>query len=190
MTASILATELGLPLGLIIMDKIVTKYLGETSTKLRQIFETISNLQSVYLFDEFDAIGGERDKENDVGEMRRILNTFLQLIEQDQSNSLIIATTNNINLLDRALFRRFDDIIIYKNPDQLQIEKLISNKLAMFIDKLDLSIVSKMALGLSHSEITAACNDAIKESIINETSITENLIIKMIKERKEFFNRE
>lgn len=189
MTSSVLATELGLPLGIIMMDKMVTKYMGETSSKLRQIFEDINSLQSVYLFDEFDAIGAEREKDNDVGEMRRVLNSFLQLLEQDNSNSLIIAATNNMTLLDKALFRRFDDVIFYTKPDQEQIEVLIANKLASFIKNLDVSNVAKSASGLSHSEITQACNNSIKESILNDTAITEDLILNMIKERNDIYNK-
>ncbi|MBL0381956.1 MAG: ATP-binding protein [Desulfofustis sp. PB-SRB1] len=95
LTAAVLAGELGLPLFTIMMDKIVTKFMGETSAKLRQIFDVIQERRGVYLFDEFDAIGGERSRENDVGEMRRVLNAFLQFIERDSSDSLIVAATNN-----------------------------------------------------------------------------------------------
>lgn len=190
MTASVLSTELGMPLGTILMDKMVTKYMGETSTKLRTIFEAISELQGVYLFDEFDAIGSKRDQDNDVGEMRRVVNTFLQLLEQDTSNSLIIAATNNINLLDSALFRRFDDVIFYENPDESQIKSLIENKFAMFEIKLDLTKVVESAKGLSHSEISRACDDSIKEIILsNETVVAEELILLMIQERKDIYTK-
>src|SRR5690606_40096382 len=82
LTASILANELRLPLYTILMDKMVTKFMGETSAKLRQVFDLIEQRQGVYLFDEFDAIGGERSRDNDVGEMRRVLNSFLQFIDR------------------------------------------------------------------------------------------------------------
>ena len=78
LTASIIASELSLPLYTIQMDKLVTKFMGETSTKLRQIFDTIQSTIGVYLFDEFDAIGADRSLDNEVGEMRRILSSFLQ----------------------------------------------------------------------------------------------------------------
>ena len=87
-------------------DKLITKYLGETSTRFRQIFDTIASNRAVYLFDEFDAIGADRSRDNEVGEMRRILNSFLQFIETDTSESVIIAATNNRRILDQALFRR------------------------------------------------------------------------------------
>lgn len=190
MTSSVLATELGMPLGIIMMDKMINKYMGETSTKLRQIFDAIANIQSVYLFDEFDAIATKRDQENDVGEMRRVVNTFLQLIEQDKSNSIIIAATNNIDLLDNALFRRFDDVIFYKNPDEQQIKALMSKKLALFTDDIDFDVVVKSAKELNHSEIVRACNDSIKEVILNNLEfVNEDLLLKMIHERKEIYNK-
>lgn len=190
MTSSILAAELGLPLGVIMMEKMITKYMGETSVKLRQIFDAIANLPSVYLFDEFDAIGAERERENDVGEMRRVVNSFLQFLEQDNSNSLIIAATNSINVLDKALFRRFDDVIFYELPDESQIESLMAKKLALFNNGIDFSTISARALGLNQSEIVRACENSIKEAIINESKIVdEKLILNQIDERKEIYNR-
>ena len=133
MTASVLASELQLPLYVIQLDKIVTKFMGETSAKLRLVFEGMRDRKGVYLFDEFDTIGGERAKDNDVGEMRRVLNSFLQFIENDPSDSLIVCATNNPKLLDQALFRRFDDILRYELPDVDSAKKLIRNQLVNFI---------------------------------------------------------
>ena len=106
MTASVIANEVNLPLYVIQIDKLVTKYMGETSVKLRQVFDYIEDYPGVYLFDEFDAIGSDRSMDNDVGEMRRILNSFLQYLENEDSFSIIIAATNNPGILDNALFRR------------------------------------------------------------------------------------
>ena len=116
MTASILAGELGLPLFRVRLDGLITKYMGETAAKLRQVFEATNRTRGVYFFDEFDAIGSERGLANDVGETRRILNSFLQMIEQDASHSLIVAATNHPGILDHALLRRFDDILHYQLP--------------------------------------------------------------------------
>jgi len=124
LTASIIASELGLPLFTIQMDKLVTKFMGETSVKLRQIFDSIESVTGVYLFDEFDAIGADRSMDNEVGEMRRVLNSFLQFIEQDESDSIIIAATNNHKILDMALFRRFDDVLHYALPTTTELAQL------------------------------------------------------------------
>ena len=121
MTASVLAGELGLPLFQVRLDGLITKYLGETAAKLRQIFDATSRTRGVYFFDEFDAIGSQRGIPNDVGEIRRVLNSFLQMIEQDRSLSLVVAATNHPGILDSALFRRFDDMLHYELPDTAQV---------------------------------------------------------------------
>lgn len=191
MTASVLASELKLPLCTIIMEKMVTKYMGETSAKLRQIFDNISECQGVYLFDEFDAIGSERSMDNDVGEIRRILNSFLQLIEQDKSDSIIVAATNNPKLLDQALFRRFDDIIHYNLPDESEVQRLIRNRLGEFAEKsIVYDSIIKKCNTLSHAEISKACDDSIKESILSDKNfVDEKLLRKMIEERLSSYKR-
>ncbi|MCA9400697.1 MAG: ATP-binding protein [Candidatus Omnitrophica bacterium] len=185
MTASVIATELHLPCFIIQMDKIVTKFMGETSAKLRQIFDIIQQHRGVFLFDEFDAIGGERGLGNDVGEMRRVLNSFLQFLENDHSESIIIAATNNPRLLDQALFRRFDDILYYNHPTPDEAEFLIDNRLGNFKGNFSLKSVSEKLKGLSHAEITQACNDAIKETILSDRNkVTKQLLLTMLQDRK------
>ncbi len=186
MTASVLASSLNLPLCTIMLDKMVTKYMGETSSKLRQIFDTITEFPGVYLFDEFDAIGSERTKDNDIGEIRRVLNSFLQFIEQDNSNSIIIAATNNSQMLDQALFRRFDDIINYELPSEKEIVVLLKNKLNQFVSNdFKYDQVSQACKSLSQAEITKVCNDFIKESILaSENKFNEDCIFEIIGERQ------
>ncbi|MEK7275267.1 MAG: ATP-binding protein [Candidatus Desantisbacteria bacterium] len=188
MTAYVIAHELCLPLNIILVDKIVTKFMGETSAKLRQVFDFINDNQGVYLFDEFDAIGTERAKDNDVGEMRRVLNSFLQFIEKDDSNSIIIAATNNLNLLDQALFRRFDDVLHYQLPGDSEKTKLIENKLGSYKGNYSIAEIVGAIGNLSHSEITQACNDSIKETILSDKKIVErDVILKMLEERKSVY---
>jgi SpoVK/Ycf46/Vps4 family AAA+-type ATPase len=190
LTASIIANELNLPLYTILMDKMVTKFMGETSAKLRQIFDLIEHKQGVYLFDEFDAIGGERSRDNDVGEMRRILNSFLQFIDRDNSGSLIIAITNNKSLLDQALFRRFDDVILYHLPSEKEKLELLKNRLARFNKKVNFAKLLPNINGLSHSEISLACLDAIKETVLNEKqSMNNDLILKAIEDRNAAYHK-
>jgi len=191
MTAEVIANELKLPLNIILVDKMVTKYMGETASKLRQVFDVISKTTGVYLFDEFDALGTERSRDNEVGEMRRVLNSFLQFLEQDQSNSFIIAATNNIKLLDQALFRRFDDILFYDLPSKHDAIRLIENKLATFkthfsIDKL----TAKELKGLSHAELTQVCNDVIKEMILaNRKAVKKADFITLLNDKREVYLR-
>lgn len=186
MTARILAHELRRSLNTIQVDRLVTKFMGETGAKLRQIFDLIQQEPGVYLFDEFDAIGGERSLENDVGEIRRVLNAFLQFIEQDSSDNMIIAATNSPKLLDRALFRRFDDILFYKMPEEKERKQLIRNVLGAFLpSKFIWKNVLTESDGLSHSEIDQACRDAIKEMILNDRqAVHDTLLTQMIRERQ------
>jgi len=191
LTAAVLAGELGLPLFTIMMDKIVTKFMGETSAKLRQIFDVMQERRGVYFFDEFDAIGGERSRENDVGEMRRVLNAFLQFIERDESDSLIVAATNNPRILDQALFRRFDDVLHYHLPEKNEIERLIENRLGSFRPKsMATDAAVKIAESLSHAEITQACDNAIKETILaDKKATTATLLKQMLQERRSAYTR-
>lgn len=185
MTARVLARELRLGLFTIQMDRLVTKFMGESSAKLRQIFDLIQQEHGVYLFDEFDAIGGERSMDNDVGEMRRVLNAFLQLIDQDRSDSLIIAATNNPALLDHALFRRFDDVLYYALPGDDERELLIRNTLGVFLaDNIEWQALLKKSVGLSHAEIEYACRDAIKLAILEDhPKVTTGLLLQTLEER-------
>lgn len=183
-TASVIASELGLPLYTVQMDKVVTKFMGETSTKLRQIFDSINLSTGVYFFDEFDAIGADRNLDNEVGEARRILNSFLQFIEQDNSESIIIAATNNQKLLDQALFRRFDDVLHYSLPNQKEIKTLFEMQIIPFDKRFkvtDALIINTKSL--SQAEIIRVCEDAIKKSILTNSTITEDMLISLIKER-------
>jgi SpoVK/Ycf46/Vps4 family AAA+-type ATPase len=186
MTARVLAHELRLPLHTIQVDRLVTKFMGETGAKLRQIFDLIQQESGVYLFDEFDAIGGERSLENDVGEMRRVLNAFLQFIEMDTSDNMIIAATNSPKLLDRALFRRFDDVLYYNLPEPEERKRLMQKVLGTFLPpKFVWKSVLAESEGLSHSEIDQACRDAVKEIILNDQqAVSDSLLRQMLKERQ------
>ncbi|MCC9018956.1 AAA family ATPase [Flavobacterium lipolyticum] len=190
MTASIISKELNIPLYVILMDKIVTKFMGETSAKLRLVFNYIKENKGVYLFDEFDAIGGERGKDNEVGEMRRVVNSFLKFIEMDDSESIIIAATNNFKLLDQALFRRFDDVLHYNKPNEGEIKSLIDNRLANFKGRINLKNILTHCKDLSHAEISKACFDAIKETILsNNLKVNESTLVSALTDRSNFYNK-
>lgn len=186
MTASILAGELGLPLFIVRLESLMTKYMGETAGKLRLIFDAIEQTRGVYLFDEFDSIGSQRGNANDVGEIRRVLNSFLQMIEQDGSDSLLIAATNHQELLDHALFRRFDDLIEYELPAKNEIIAAIKSKLASYkTSRIYWSKAAEAAETLSYGDITRACEDAIKDAIIhNKEAVSHTDLIHSIKERR------
>lgn len=186
MTAHVLAHELRIPLHTIQVDRIVTKFMGETAAKLRQVFDLMYDVPGVYLFDEFDAIGGARTLDNDVGEMRRVLNAFLQFIEKDTSDSVIFCATNSPELLDQALFRRFDDVLHYDLPDENQRRRLIQNILGSNLPKIfDWERLLPRSDKLSHAEIDLACKDALKNSILSgEESVDPDILGKMLDERR------
>ncbi len=186
MTASALAGELKLPLFTIRLEGVLTRYLGEASGKLRLIFQGLNRYRGVYLFDEFDSIGASRTASNDVGEMRRTLNSFLQLMDDDKSDSIILAATNHPQLLDYALHRRFDDTIHYALPSVEERTWLLKHILKneptqdMLWDELQ-----QLSEGLSHAEITLACRDAKKEMILaSKEHIDTDMVLIMIGERK------
>jgi SpoVK/Ycf46/Vps4 family AAA+-type ATPase len=167
MTASALASELHLPLFTIMLKGLITKFMGETAAKLRLVFDAIRQSRGVYLFDEFDALGAHRTQTNDVGEIRRVLNSFLQLLEKDASDSLIVAATNHPQMLDRALFRRFDDVIEYALPDACLAEEVLRRKLAMF-ETADVNwpYVLPEADGLSFADLARASEEAAKQAVL------------------------
>jgi SpoVK/Ycf46/Vps4 family AAA+-type ATPase len=171
MTASALSGEMNLPLFTVVLDGLITKYMGETAAKLRIIFDAIQKTRGVYLFDEFDSIGSKRHSQNDVGEIRRVLNSLLQFLEQSQTSSIIVAATNNPQLLDPAVFRRFDDIIEYSFPSDSQREQLIKERLRMLDTvQVDWKDVVNLANELSFADIISACNDAAKKTILGDSA--------------------
>ena len=186
MTASALAGELHLPLFTIMLEGLITKFMGETAAKLRLVFDAIRQTQGVYLFDEFDALGAHRNQSNDVGEIRRVLNSFLQFLEKDTSSSLIVAATNHPEMLDKALFRRFDDVIEYQLPDAALAAEILARKLAMYETAgVEWPLVFREAEGLSHSELARASEEAAKRAVLEgSTRIATEVLIAALRERK------
>ena len=185
MTAGVLAGELGLPLLTIQFDGLISRYLGETAAKLRLVFDAMREQRAVYLFDEFDALGAHRASPNDVGEIRRVLNSFLLFIKQDESDSVIVAATNFGAMLDAALFRRFDTVIEYGLPGRDLAEQLLRNRLALLdTTKVDWTTVIDLAAGQSHAELARACEQAAKDAILaHTTAIDTNTLLDALRER-------
>lgn len=186
MTAAALAGELGLPLFTILLEGVITKFMGETAAKLRAVFDAMADTRGVYLFDEFDAIGARRSTLNDVGEIRRVLNSFLQFLEQDESSSLVIAATNHPELLDPALFRRFDDVIEYALPDGEVAHRILDARLATFdTTGLDWPATAEAAKGLSQAEVSRAADEAAKTAVLEgHTRISTEELLTSLAERQ------
>jgi SpoVK/Ycf46/Vps4 family AAA+-type ATPase len=168
------------------LEGLITKFMGETAAKLRLVFDALRQTQGVYLFDEFDALGAHRNQANDVGEIRRVLNSFLQFLEKDTSNSLIVAATNHPEMLDRALFRRFDDVVEYALPDPELAKVILSRKLAPFeTAELDWSRLLSEVNGLSQAELARASEEAAKQAVLGgSTVISSDALLMALQERK------
>lgn len=190
LTASALASELGLALFVVRLDTLISRFLGESLSKLRLIFDAAERTRAVYLFDEFDSIGYTRDASGEVGEMRRVLNSFLVFIERLRSNSLVIAATNHGDRLDKALFRRFDDLIEFGLPQDPQVRETIHKLLTgVKTSRLSWQRLLAAARGLSYSEITRACEEAIKDMLIGEKpEITTDMLLAALTERRLYLN--
>lgn len=161
MTAAVFATELEVPMFTVRLDSLLSKFMGETSSKLRLVFDSVAQRRGVYLFDEFDALGGDRSG-NDVGEARRILNSFLVFLEKASTESLVLAATNHRTILDKALFRRFDMVLDYALPDARQAAAVMKARLGTLAAGISMAKLGEYTAGLSHAELVKAAETAAK----------------------------
>lgn len=177
MTAAVIAHELDVPLMTIRLDSVLSKYLGETGSKLRLLFDAAASQRAVYLFDEFDALGGDRAG-NDVGEARRILNSFLVFLEQASPESIVVAATNHRAILDKALFRRFDIVISYRQPTPDEAVTVLKARLGPMGKGIRWASVRKSADEMSHAELVKAAETAAKRTLLagNDRVAAETLV--------------
>ena len=176
--AEIIAKELHLPLLYARFDSIISSYLGETSSNLRKIFEYAKTGRFVILLDEFDTVGKSRINSNDHGELNRAVNNFLQIMDDFHGDSIIIAATNNPDVLDMALWRRFDEVVQFEKPSGFEIRVLLEMKLKNFpLYNVNLNEFAKELSGLSQAEIEWICLDAIKSAIIHDLGeVTQSIL--------------
>ena len=153
--------------------------MGETAQKLKMVFDAVKTTRGVYLFDEIDALAAAREGGNDVGEARRVLNSFLQFLDEDTGPSIIIATTNLPGILDRAVLRRFDLVLPYEMPDAASIQEAIERRLVGFtIGRMSWKKVTDSALSLSTADVVAAAEDAARRAVLadNDKIATQDLM--------------
>jgi SpoVK/Ycf46/Vps4 family AAA+-type ATPase len=178
MSAAAIAGELGLPLFTVLLDGVITKFMGETAAKMRLVFEAMRVTRGVYLFDEVDALAATRAADNDIGEARRMLNSFLQFLEDDDSGSIIIAATNLKSLLDPAIFRRFEGAFVYAKPSADEGLRVLRNYLAPFdLEGLDWPKIKRHTTGLSQSDIAAAAADAARDAVLDNSSVISTELV-------------
>lgn len=170
MGAERIAWDLGLPFYKVRFDSIISSYLGESASNLQNLFDSIEDYPCVLLLDEFDIIGKQRDiSSNDVGEIHRIVNILLGLLEEYDGEGILIATTNLEGSLDKALFRRFDDFIELPKPSEKEIVELLKTSFSALKlnSKINLKSYSKKMVGMSYAIVVKIANDAAKKAVIN-----------------------
>ena len=168
LTAEVIAGELGRPLAIVRTDSVVSSFLGETAANLRKVFDFISASPVVALFDEFDALGKEREDSSELGELRRVVNAVLQMLDAYNGRSLIIAATNHERLLDSAIWRRFDEVLLLKPPTPAQLCRLFSIKLRGVRHDLDINELAHRDWfkGATHADVERVVRRAVKEMVL------------------------
>jgi SpoVK/Ycf46/Vps4 family AAA+-type ATPase len=192
MTAAALAGELRLPLFTVRLESLFSRFFGETAGKLRLLFDQIAQTRAVYLLDEFDAIGARRGDTNDVGEIRRVLNSVLAFMEEPNStDSLVIAATNHSEILDNALARRFDEVIEYTLPDTDAASRLLTQRLGKFKPApRALAGIKSLFDGLSQGELVRAADAVVRDAILEGTSkVTAASLSAALSDRQAFRER-
>jgi SpoVK/Ycf46/Vps4 family AAA+-type ATPase len=177
--AEALANDLFLPLATVRFDAVVSSYLGETAANLRKVFDFARSRPVVLLFDEFDAIGKHRTAADEHGELKRVVNSFLQLLDSFHAETLTIAATNHQGLLDSALWRRFDDILFFRLPTQGEIEVLLCRHFGqMSISRLvRLGAVARSLVSFAHADVERVTQDAIKQTLLLDRTEVEAEIL-------------
>lgn len=187
MTASALAGELHLPLFTVRLEALFSRFFGETAGKLRLLFDQIAQTRAVYLLDEFDAIGARRGDPNDIGEIRRVLNSVLAFMEEpNATDSLVIAATNHVEILDKALGRRFDEVVEYGLPDSESAKSILTRRLGKLkVAQRSWAKVLDAVEGLSQGELVRAADAVAKDVILaGGTSVSPDALVEALRERQ------
>ncbi len=185
MTATALAGELGLTLYRVKLSGLISSFMGETGAKIANVFGMMATHPGVYLFDEVDAVAGGRDREHDVGEARRVVNTLLQALDDDGTGNLLVATTNMPGILDRAALRRFDAVLRFPLPDADVAMAVLLRRLSGFDTAgLDHGAVRVALAGLSQADLVAAAEDAGREAVVAHGGrLTRDMVLSALSAR-------
>jgi len=192
-TAEVFARELGLDLFVVRLDSVISSFLGETAANLRSIIEAAERRPCVIFFDEFDALARARTDSGEHNELKRVVNSLLMLIEGFAGKGFLIAATNLENSLDPALWRRFDEVVLFEPPSQAKIAQMLNLKTKNFTATFDVTKRASELEGFSYAEIERVCNSAIKSAIMHrrkrisvadfETSLKDEMRRRRIQKR-------
>ena len=167
--AYLIAKQLNLPLVIARLDSLISSYLGTTAKNIRNLFEFAQKIPCVLFLDEFDAIAKARDDNNELGELKRVVNSLLQNVDSMSKDSLLLAATNHQQLLDSAVWRRFDYKLEIELPDKEAISKLIylfAGHMGTLSEK-DVTELSTLFYGLSGAEIEELITKSIRNAVIH-----------------------
>jgi len=194
LTAKVMSSVIGYPLVLVRFDSVISSYLGETASNLRKVFDFIEKGRWVVLFDEFDIIGKQRDDPTEHGEIKRVVNNFMLMLENYEGDSVIIASTNHPQLLDIGVWRRFDDVVYFDLPDEERRKKIFEKYLRVLKkDKnLNLTKLAKDTGGFSGADIEQVCIDALKNTILEKKDFVKynNVQESILKQRNKMKAKE
>ena len=192
LTAKVISSILNYPLVTVRFEAVVSSYLGATSSNLKKVFDYIEKGKWVVLFDEFDIIGKRRDDPNEHGEIKRVVNNFMIMLEEYEGDSLLIASTNHPHLLDMAVWRRFNEIIYFELPDKKRRRKLL-NKYLKVMEKskeVNMDRLAQITAGFSGYDIYKVCIDALKMTILeNKNRINQNVLQEAITQHKRLLKK-
>ena len=163
--AQYISMETGLPLVTARLDGMISSLLGSTAKNIRKIFDFASRQECILFLDEFDVIAKIRDDKNETGELKRVVNSLIQNIDVFSKDSIIIAATNHHELLDPAIWRRFNRVLSVSKPTELEIN---TSKFKFDISDKKIKNISSSLIGLSHSDINTIMNNSMRSSVINE----------------------
>ncbi|WP_108820717.1 AAA family ATPase [Pseudovibrio sp. Alg231-02] len=173
--AEVFANELGLPLFVVKLDRLMSSYLGETATNIRKIFEFARRQPCVLFLDEFDAIARTREDIGEHSELRRVVNSLLLFIEQIQPSGFLLAATNLDRALDSAVWRRFDEVVWFDAPDERMTRKFLINAFKNVTTEFEPASLLDEVTGYSYAELEKISIQAIKLSILGHSrSVSEH----------------
>lgn len=164
--AEVVAAELKMPLIVARLDAIIASHLGETASNLRKVFDAAQARPVVLFFDEFDALARARSDSSEHSEIKRVVNSLLMMIDRFAGRSLLIAATNIEQSIDRAIWRRFDEVVLFEKPSLPQIRRLLRLKTRNFTPDFDIARYAESFAGMSFAQIERTCLSAIRAAIL------------------------
>jgi SpoVK/Ycf46/Vps4 family AAA+-type ATPase len=184
MTAAWLARELGAPLFELEIPSLISSYLGRTGQNLREVFDFARANPAVVLLDEFDAVAKRRDDATDLGEMRRIVSVLLKEIEEWPGPSVLVAATNHPDLIDPAIFRRFQVVVRVENPGEPETAAILK----LHLGPLDLSLqtlqlATKLLAGRSGSDIRDAALETRRTAALDAALTPDEAMLRSLASR-------